>query len=430
MALGPARSKSGTAAIANMNNGKKKSAKSAGARKREGLLEPLSQSLCVECAKHPTLKRFVQKSGAVGHECGMCHRKDLLASSPKKFGALSSLIRALVRFYYDEWLYNAHFGGDDPEDLFYRENEIIEHAPGPGFPRSAESSEGFLTELFNPPYPDYDKGIAVFAGHHEEFGRLPPLSALSTSTSPLYEKCAEALTKKNYLEIENEFGKAIAKLSNGIRMSIPKGSVWFRARIGIGERFLRHQGGWTSEILHRSYIGNEIGAPPPTKATPGRLNRAGVSFLYLSSDEKTAAAEVRPHPGHRVSIAAFRCLQNIRVADFSAIDITDFSSSDEKLSLFHLAHTIGREIGLPITPEDRDKYSITQLVADNVHRHGFEGIRFPSSVQSGDNLCVFRPAAFSCDPTSGRVLYIQGLKYHTKRLRHLAEATEDDVSIP
>jgi hypothetical protein len=149
----------------------------------------------------------------------------------------------------------------------------------------------------------------------------------------------------------------------------------------------------------------------------------------LSSDEKTAAAEVRPHPGHRVSVAAFRCLRNIRVADFGAIDITDFSNSDEKLDLFHLAHTICREISLPITPEDRDKYSITQLVADTVRRQGYDAIRFPSSVQPGDNLCVFQPAAFSCDSTSGKVLYIQSLKYNAVKLAHVTEPTEDDISL-
>jgi RES domain-containing protein len=89
-------------------------------------------------------------------------------------------------------------------------------------------------------------------------------------------------------------------------------------------------------------MGNEIGAPPPTIATPGRLNRSGVSFLYLSTDETTAAAEVRPHPGHRVSIAAFRSLKEIRLADFGAIDVADFSASDATLALFHLGHaTIG-----------------------------------------------------------------------------------------
>jgi hypothetical protein len=83
----------------------------------------------------------------------------------------------------------------------------------------------------------------------------------------------------------------------------------FRARIGIAKRFMRSDGGWTVETIYQSDIGAEVGAPPPPpQTTPGRLNRDGVSFLYLSTDEAIATAEVRPHPGNRVSIAASRSL--------------------------------------------------------------------------------------------------------------------------
>lgn len=48
-------------------------------------------------------------------------------------------------------------------------------------------------------------------------------------------------------------------------------------------------------------------------------------------------------------------------ADFTVFDIADFSSPDERLRIFHLGHTIRREISLPITPEERLKYSVSQL---------------------------------------------------------------------
>ncbi len=144
-----------------------------------------------------------------------------------------------------------------------------------------------------------------------------------------------------------------------------------------------------SEHHAPTFLGAAIGAPPPAKATPGRLNRDGVSFLYLATDEVTAVAEVRPHPGHRVSIGTFRSLRDIRIADFGAIDIADFSSSDARLDIFHFGLTISREISLPITPEDRHKYTVTQLLADIIRRQGYEGIRFPSSVAAGSNVCIF-----------------------------------------
>jgi hypothetical protein len=98
------------------------------------------------------------------------------------------LVRALVRFHYDEWIYNTHWGGDGaPESLLYRENPIVEHASAPGFPREAGDIEGFFSSLFDPPYPGYDKGIALFAGHDQEVGRLPKRDAIGTSSSSLYK---------------------------------------------------------------------------------------------------------------------------------------------------------------------------------------------------------------------------------------------------
>jgi hypothetical protein len=72
----------------------------------------------------------------------------------------------------------------------------------PGFPRDAGEGEGFLMGLFDPPYPDYDKGIAVYAGNDDQIGRLPPLDAIGTSASPLYEGIARRLAKENYFEVE------------------------------------------------------------------------------------------------------------------------------------------------------------------------------------------------------------------------------------
>ena len=392
--------------------------------------EPEILSLCITCAKHPALKSFVQQSGEKGHECGICHRKDQIASPPAVHAALSSVVRALIRFFYDEFVYNGHWGGnEEPEALLCHENEIVEHASTPGFPRSPEDSEMFLMTLFDPPYPDYDKGIAVYAGNHDEYGRLPPLSAISTSSSPVYTEVADRLKHENYFDIQDGFEKHLAKFDTELATPLPAGSVLHRARQGVAKKYLRGLG-WEAETLFQPYMGKEIGAPPPPKASAGRLNREGVSFLYLASDEKTAAAEIRPHPGHRVSIGAFRSIKDLRVIDFGRIDIGKFSASDVRLDLFHLGHTISREISLPITPEERHRYSITQLLADIIRRRGFDGIRFPSSIASGVNYCIFSPGAFKAEDACGKVVYIKGLKYDIEESAHLIEPTDEDIEIP
>lgn len=114
-------------------------------------------------------------------------------------------------------------------------------------------------------------------------------------------------------------------------------------------------------------------------------------------------------------------MKEIRLADFGAIDIADFSASDATLALFHLGHRIRREISLPITPEDRHKYCVTQLLADLVRRQGFDGIRFPSSVASGSNICVFQRNLFASEAARGKVIYVIGLKFEIADLESVVE---------
>jgi hypothetical protein len=350
--------------------------------------------------------------GTIGNTCGICRRSDQLSSPHSAYSALSGLVRALVRFHYDEWTYNTHWGGNGPpESLLCDPNPIVENADTSGFTRRPEDIEEFVSLLFDPPHPDYDKGIALFAGHDERLGRLPPQEAIETAQSSLFKRTERRLLNENYFDVEREFAKPLKELLPTITVILPKETSLFRARLGIAKRFVRDDGGWKFATVYQPYVGKDIGAPPPRDATPGRLNRSGVSYLDLSTDAATAAAEIRPHPGHLLSIGRFRNVGPIRLADFGAIDIAAFSSSDVRLEIFHLGHTIGREISVPITPEERHKYSVTHLLADILRRLRYDGIRFPSSVASGDNVCVFRPSLFASDPSAGKVVRVKTLKY-------------------
>jgi hypothetical protein len=184
---------------------------------------------------------------------------------------------------------------------------------------------------------------------------MPLLTAISTSESALYWKIEKRRTKENYFEVQKAPRKYLAQMDSGLTSTIPTASVHYRARIGIAKTFFHFPGFSEGQTGFQPYLGAEIGAPPPPLASAGRLNRVGVSFLYLASDSATAAAEVRHHAGHQVSLVSFRSLKEIRVADFSALDITDFSASDARLEIFHLGLTISREISLPVVPEDRHK---------------------------------------------------------------------------
>jgi hypothetical protein len=239
----------------------------------------------------------------------------------------------------------------------------------------------------------------------------------------------EGLTRQNYFELEPKYEGCLGQIGDAIESHLKAGEVLYRARIGVAGRYFRDRGGWTPDIAFQPYLREQIAAPPPPEATAGRVNRAGVSFLYLSTDESTAAAEVRPHPGQTISIGAFRALGDVRIADFGALEISDFASSNSRLDLFHLAYSIDRALSLPVTPRELQRYTVTQFVGDIMRRRRYDGIRFRSSLSRGSNACVFRPPLFLSEPDSAKVLRVTGLQYHTEKLPHLVEPTDEYVRV-
>ncbi|MFM6831522.1 MAG: RES domain-containing protein [Novosphingobium sp.] len=72
-------------------------------------------------------------------------------------------------------------------------------------------------------------------------------------------------------------------------------------------------------IRRQPYNGVEIGASP--KTGHGRLNREGEPVLYLVSKAHTALAEIRPYPGHYVSVGGFKTLADLKLADFDPVTV-------------------------------------------------------------------------------------------------------------
>lgn len=155
----------------------------------------------------------------------------------------------------------------------------------------------------------------------------------------------------------------------------------------------------------------EIGAPPPLKATAGRMNRDGVSFLYLASEQNTAVAEVRPHPGQIVSIGKFTTNCELIIADFNAIEIYDYFLNDKLLDAFSLLKSIDVSFSMPIPPDQRHNYSLTQFLSDLLRTLNFDGIAYRSSIGSGFNVTIFDPEKFQYVPGSEGVVKIEKLNY-------------------
>ncbi|NTX32834.1 RES family NAD+ phosphorylase [Myxococcus sp. CA033] len=341
---------------------------------------------------------------------------------------LAMTIRGLIRLHYSEWEYNPHWGGDSITELLLEENPIINTQTGKPDSAERDNAETFMDELLSTDtYPNPGKGISIFGGYYDGV-RAAPKIALTTHQSTMLAGIILVLKKENHFAVEPTLNKLIKRLGPDIKGYVAKGTILYRARIGISKSYQSLEGmGWAAKIRRRPLQGAQIAAPPPPVATAGRVNRAGVSFFYLSSDETTAAVEVRPHPGHHISIAGFKANKRLRVADFGHIDISKYVHSEEDLRLFHLAYSIDKSMSMPITPEERSQYITTQLIADLARRQGFDGIRFRSSVGKGVNICIFNPSHFDELPALGKVLFVKSLSYSLDNVDTILTPTEHDV---
>ncbi|HFD31770.1 MAG TPA: RES domain-containing protein [Gammaproteobacteria bacterium] len=159
---------------------------------------------------------------------------------------------------------------------------------------------------------------------------------------------------------------------------------WYRARIQKDEHIIDIK---------------EMGAPPNNIASHGRANPAGIPYLYLASDEKTAVSEVRPHTGEFISVANFEVDIEMKVVDLRSpkTTISPFLLGDENEIamlrgdiefLVHLANELTR----PVLPGSASiEYIPSQYLCELIKKQGYHGVIYNSSVGNGINLALFNP---------------------------------------
>jgi hypothetical protein len=169
----------------------------------------------------------------------------------------------------------------------------------------------------------------------------------------------------------------------GYRIAVPKGAVFYRARI-------HPQDNW-----FRPLTAKELGPPPPTAARAGRANSSGIPVLYTAKEPETAVAEVRPYLGAFVSIGRCTVKDDIFVIDLPAsLDLAGKDPCDDslrtELELAALTAELDLAFSEPVGPSipERD-YAPTQIAAELLRAAGFMGIRYRSELRKGGFNYVF-----------------------------------------
>jgi hypothetical protein len=181
--------------------------------------------------------------------------------------------------------------------------------------------------------------------------------------------------------------------------ALRKGMVLYRAQIGIE---------WLENF---DDDGNEVGedpvgfgfkrmSPRANQATEGRANAAGVSVLYLASEEETAVAEVGPWIGSAVSLAQFKIGRDLKALDLSVRhgqsslnlkyilgEETPDAVAKEKAIWTDIDDAFSRPVS---RSDDGGDYAPTQILAELFRYAGYDAIVFRSQFgKKGYNLVLF-----------------------------------------
>ena len=120
----------------------------------------------------------------------------------------------------------------------------------------------------------------------------------------------------------------------------------------------------------------ELGPPPKSKATPGRMNAQGIPVFYGATDSETCVAEIRLPVGGKAVLAKFEIIKPIVV-----LDLTVFSEMYEVLSMFdpefeykasrlQFLRDFDRRISEPVlSHENSFDYIPTQALAEYLANH-------------------------------------------------------------
>jgi|GEM_PF-2018234 len=130
-------------------------------------------------------------------------------------------------------------------------------------------------------------------------------------------------------------------------------------------------------------------APPKGKSSAGRCNPEGISYLYLSSCQKTAVCEVSPSSGDIVSMAKINVdvskIFSFRVY-FQNLNLSVGVDNEDSMILIKL---IDCELASKITKDRKLDYIPLQYISEYIKNRDYDGFVYSSTVGSGMNLVMF-----------------------------------------
>lgn len=147
--------------------------------------------------------------------------------------------------------------------------------------------------------------------------------------------------------------------------------------------------------FYRARIGNFLNssddnmlAPPFRKATAGRCNPEGISYLYLANTSETAIREIKPQIGDIVTIAMFD-VDVSKIFSFNVYLMEHYGIIATNIYVKCLLFFILEDLSTAITLENHLDYIPLQYISEYIKSLGYYGFSYTSVYKTGLNLVMF-----------------------------------------
>jgi hypothetical protein len=367
--------------------------------------------ICQNCLKDTHLKKYCKNKGGLNDICIVCEKQDKGIKIDKESkNEISNLFKSCLRFNHREIEYNPNLDGKGLFEFFCNENSLLNHQY-----KNYNSFHSLISSLFK----NYNQNdVKIFYGkfidNNEEYDSHFEVT-LKNGFSEIWYELKKRLKRENYYNIKPDLLQPLSEIIEKTKIKIRKNCRFFRAR--IGNDYI-NESKFTSLIKKPvPFQGVNISAPPPLLSSAGRLNREGVSYLYLSSKSTTAIAEIRPNPGDIVSVGEFKCLKTISLIDLRKVNLLKFIYSQKEIELFSFALSLSKEFMKPRTNKNSFHYLITQFVAETFRELNQDGIIYNSAVSNGYNITLFNPSLFEFVPESSSLHRVNKVSFKSTEIK-------------
>lgn len=195
----------------------------------------------------------------------------------------------------------------------------------------------------------------------------------------------------------------IHSLLSRLLKTYPAGTKFYRARIG-------------NEKLEL----NALGKPPKERATSGRANPVGISYLYVSDSIDTTIYETRSSLYDRLTVGTFELQAPLQVISLNKIEeLGPFEIKEKQFEMEEFINIrpylikLQTELSKPIRKQDSTlDYLPTQYLCEFT-KATWQAIEYKSAMHPGGyNLAVFDDSDMVC--TEAAFIDITDLKYGYK----------------